>query len=278
MREALAALPIDKPELVLLDLGLPDRDGLELITAIKAAKAALLIISARDATAEKVAALDLGADDYITKPFDTEEILARIRVALRNRLYTQTAEPVLRLGDLVIDLSPAWCIETVLRCISAPRNTAFWPFWPAIRAGHLAREHFAGRMGRRTGTIGQYLRVAARGLRRKLEDVPVEQSIIRNEPGIGYRLIVQIRVRVHSLPIFMDAPGGWRLSFGRYPDFHRRDEFARCGFADMDTVGRNLFTCFKMKRHPRLGHTLKLHFLYGQSGRRIHDGCNDAHG
>lgn len=191
-REALAALPIDKPELVLLDLGLPDRDGLELITAIKAAKAALLIISARDATAEKVAALDLGADDYITKPFDTEEILARIRVALRNRLYTQTAEPVLRLGDLVIDLCARMVYRDGVEVHLSPKEYGFL----AILARHPGRVISHANILRDVWGAGQeqsveYLRVAARGLRRKLEDVPVEQSIIRNEPGIGYRLIVQ---------------------------------------------------------------------------------------
>jgi two-component system KDP operon response regulator KdpE len=100
----LNALAIDKPDLVLLDLGLPDRDGLELIGAIKAAKAALLVVSARDATGEKVAALDLGADDYVTKPFDTEEVLARIRVALRNRAHADAPRSGAALGAITIDL------------------------------------------------------------------------------------------------------------------------------------------------------------------------------
>ena len=83
-REALDRLTNSQPDIVLLDLGLPDRDGLELVPLIrKQSKATLLVISARDATDQKVAALDLGADDYVTKPFDTEELLARIRAALR---------------------------------------------------------------------------------------------------------------------------------------------------------------------------------------------------
>jgi two-component system KDP operon response regulator KdpE len=85
-REALSAVQIDKPDAVLLDLGLPDRDGLELVPLVKPSCAAVLVVSARDATEQKVAALDLGADDYVTKPFDTEEVLARIRTALRHRL------------------------------------------------------------------------------------------------------------------------------------------------------------------------------------------------
>src|SRR5579875_639731 len=84
-REAQNAMDIDRPDAVLLDLGLPDREGLELVTLIAKTGAALLIISAREATGEKIAALDLGADDYVTKPFDTDEILARLRRALSQR-------------------------------------------------------------------------------------------------------------------------------------------------------------------------------------------------
>src|SRR3954470_295026 len=104
-REALSAADIDKPELVLLDLGLPDRDGLELIQLFRARTGATVIVaSAREETAEKVAALDLGADDYLTKPFDTEELLARIRAALRHRLSSAATEAKVTIGDVSIDL------------------------------------------------------------------------------------------------------------------------------------------------------------------------------
>jgi len=190
-REALAALAIDKPDLVLLDLGLPDRDGLELIAPIKAARAAILVVSARDATAEKVAALDLGADDYITKPFDTEEVLARIRVALRNRLLADNAAPVVRFGAVEIDLAARVVRRDGAVVALTPKEYGF--------LAELAR--YPGRVVSHTAILRavwgpghehsvEYLRVAARGLRRKLEDVPVDQSVIRNEPAIGYRLMV----------------------------------------------------------------------------------------
>src|SRR3546814_5793284 len=86
-RQAIALLDIERPDVVLLDLGLPDRDGLELIEPVRLRSAAtLIVVSAREDSAEKVAALDLGADDYITKPFDTDELLARIRTALRHQI------------------------------------------------------------------------------------------------------------------------------------------------------------------------------------------------
>src|SRR6218665_2855667 len=104
-RDALSAMQIDKPEAVLLDLGLPDRDGLELVPLLKAAGASVLVVSARDATDQKVTALDLGADDYVTKPFDTEEVLARIRTALRHRLSAEAEAPLVKFGALEIDLT-----------------------------------------------------------------------------------------------------------------------------------------------------------------------------
>src|SRR6478672_4152157 len=104
-REALSAKSIDKPDLILLDLGLPDRDGLELITALRAEpRSALIVVSARDQTEQKVAALDLGADDYVTKPFDTEELLARVRASLRQRLASESERQVIEAGAVSIDL------------------------------------------------------------------------------------------------------------------------------------------------------------------------------
>lgn len=189
-REALAALSIDKPDLVLLDLGLPDRDGMELIGPIKAAKAALLVVSARDTTGEKVAALDLGADDYVTKPFDTEEVLARVRVALRNRLLAENAAPLVRLGTVEIDLAARIVRRDGAQVHLSPKEYGFLAElarYPGRVVSHAAILRAVWGPGQEQAV--EYLRVAARGLRRKLEDVPVEQSMIRNEPGIGYRLI-----------------------------------------------------------------------------------------
>lgn len=189
-REALAALHIDKPDLVMLDLGLPDRDGLDLIAPIKATKAALLVVSARDATAEKVAALDLGADDYITKPFDSEEVLARVRVALRHRLLADNAAPIIQFGAVEMDLAARIVRRDGVEVHLSPKEYGFLAElarYPGRVVSHAAILRAVWGPGQEQAV--EYLRVAARGLRRKLEDVPVEHSAIRNEPGIGYRLV-----------------------------------------------------------------------------------------
>ncbi len=124
-KEALTSLNIDKPELVLLDLGLPDRDGLELIPIIKAAGISIIVISARDSTDHKVAALDLGADDYVSKPFDREEVLARIRTALRHRLSSETATPLVTHGEIEIDLAARLVRRAGAEVHLAPKEYGF---------------------------------------------------------------------------------------------------------------------------------------------------------
>lgn len=191
-RETLAALQIDKPEVVLLDLGLRDRDGLELIPLIKAVGAAVIVVSARDATDEKVAALDLGADDFVAKPFDSEEVLARIRAALRHRLASATGAPVLRHGDVEIDLAARRVSRGGEDVRLTPKEYGF--------VAELAKS--PGRVVTHTQLLRtvwgaghendvEYLRVAARAIRRKLEQDPSRPTLLRNEPGVGYRLQVE---------------------------------------------------------------------------------------
>lgn len=190
-REALASVQIDKPEAVLLDLGLPDRDGLELIALIKAAGAAILIISARDATDQKVTALDLGADDYVTKPFDTEEVLARIRTALRHRLSKEAEAPTVRIGDVEIDLAARQVRKAGAEIHLAPKEfglLAELAKHPGKVITHTQLLRSVWGPGHETDV--EYLRVAARGIRKKLEDDPLRPSAIRNEPGVGYRLVM----------------------------------------------------------------------------------------
>jgi two-component system KDP operon response regulator KdpE len=188
-REALLFANAERPDLALLDLGLPDRDGLELVPLLKAKGLAVIIVSARDATVEKVAALDLGADDYVTKPFDSEELLARIRVALRHRLGAAAAGTLVEIGPICIDLAG----HVVRRGGQEVHLT---------RKEHDALAVLARNPGRVvthkallaavwpdvTDPTMEYLRIVVRNLRQKLEADPSRPRLIRNETGIGYRL------------------------------------------------------------------------------------------
>ena len=195
-REALAAVDIDKPDAVLLDLGLPDREGMELVPLIKAKGLALLVVSAREATAEKVTALDLGADDYVTKPFDTEEVLARVRTALRQRLTATSDRPVVRMGAVVIDLASRTVTRDGAEVHLRPKEYGF--------LAELARQ--PGKVITHTHILRtvwgpahehdlEYLRVAVRSMRKKLEEDPAVPRLILNEPAVGYRLVDPVRSR-----------------------------------------------------------------------------------
>ncbi len=189
-RDALSAMQIDKPEAGLLGPGPPGRDGLELVPLLKAAGASVIVVSARDATEQKVTALDLGADDYVTKPFDTEEVLARVRTALRHRLSVEAEMPVVRIDAIEIDLGARLVRRAGEEVHLTPKEFGFL----AELAKHPGRVVTHAQLLRTVWGPGhehdvEYLRVAARGVRRKLEGDAAAPSVIRNEPGVGYRLM-----------------------------------------------------------------------------------------
>ena len=189
-REALVRAGADHPDAILLDLGLPDRDGLGLIPLLRDAGGPIvLVVSARDATDEKVAALDLGADDYVTKPFDTDELLARLRVALRHRSLAEKPPRIVRRGDLSIDLDR----RVVCRGGGELHLTRKEHDVLAVLARHIGRVVTHERIiaaawaGEEDPRI-EYLRIVVRNLRQKLEAPEPIGSVIANELGVGYRL------------------------------------------------------------------------------------------
>ncbi len=187
-KEALSALSIDKPDAVLLDLGLPDREGLEILPLIVKAGAALIVISAREATQEKIAALDLGADDYVTKPFDTDEVLARLRRALRQRL-TGNGQPTVEIDDLQIDLLARRVRRDGEDVHLTPKEYAVLAELAKHPGRVLTHAHLLRTVwGPAHEQDVEYLRVVARELRKKIEADPSRPRILKTEPAVGYRL------------------------------------------------------------------------------------------
>lgn len=192
-REGLSLADIEKPEVVLLDLGLPDRDGLELIQPLKhRAGATVIVVSARDDTAEKVAALDLSADDYVTKPFDTEEVLARVRTALRHRATGNGAASVVETGAIRIDLDHRRVSRDGEDIHLTPKEYGILAELArrpdrVISHAQILRAVWGAAYEDRV----DYLRIAVRGLRQKLEADPGRPRLIVNELAVGYRLMIR---------------------------------------------------------------------------------------
>jgi two-component system KDP operon response regulator KdpE len=188
-RQALDLLRDERPDVVLLDLGLPDRDGLELVPLIKRqADTTLIVVSAREATDEKVAALDLGADDYVTKPFDTDELLARVRVALRNRMTREGGVPALTAGDLQINLLERTITKAGREVHLTPKEYAVLEQLARFPGRVITHAQIMAHVWPNTADRHvEYLRVLVRTLRQKLETDPQRPQIISNDLGIGYR-------------------------------------------------------------------------------------------
>ena len=189
--EALEQARRTKPDAILLDLGLPDRDGLEIIQLLKAAAPApIIIVSAREATEQKVAALDLGAHDYVTKPFDTEEVLARLRASLRERVASQGAAPLVHSGAVQIDLANRRILRNGEE-VHLTRKEFDVLTQLALHPGRVVthRRVLEAAWPHDHDRRIDYLRIVVRNLRQKLEADPARPSMIVNELGIGYRLM-----------------------------------------------------------------------------------------
>jgi two-component system KDP operon response regulator KdpE len=179
----------EKPDLVILDLGLPDMPGHELLRAIRARNEAvpIVVLSSRGDEAGKVQALDLGADDYVTKPFGMDELLARLRAALRHQLQVQGERPLFRVGDLSVDL-----VRRIVKL--GDREVKLSPKeYDLLRmlvqhAGKVLTHKFLLSELWDPLTDAQYLRVYVRQLRQKIERDPERPQYILTETGVGYRL------------------------------------------------------------------------------------------
>jgi two-component system, OmpR family, KDP operon response regulator KdpE len=192
-REGLAQAAGRNPEVILLDLGLPDLDGLEVTRQIRsAAGTPIIVISARGQEQDKVTALDLGADDYLTKPFGVPELLARIRVAVRHNALPpgSPAQPVFQAGDLRVDLERRKVFRDDQEAHLTP--TEYKLLAALIRhAGRVIthKQLLQEVWGPNYEDQSHYLRVYMAQLRHKLERDPTRPRLLITEPGVGYRLL-----------------------------------------------------------------------------------------
>jgi len=189
-QEGLTTAVFRRPEVIILDLGLPDMEGTEVLTRLREwSKVPVLILSVREDVKEKVAALDMGADDYLSKPFHPDELMARLRV-LRRHSPLEPEEPVFESGQLRIDyFSRRVTVNgreihltateyTLLRVLARHEGRV-------VTHRQLLREVW----GPETEDRSQYVRVYMNHLRKKLETDPAQPRLIRTESGIGYRMI-----------------------------------------------------------------------------------------
>jgi two-component system, OmpR family, KDP operon response regulator KdpE len=189
--EALRAAALRPSDLVILDLGLPDMDGSEVLERLRAwSSVPLIVLSVRGSEAEKVRLLELGADDYVVKPFGMAELLARAHSAMRRQLRTAHGEPVIKFGPLSIDFTARAVFVNDQRVALTPKEYRLLQIL-AQHSGNVVTHQFLLReiWGNEHVDDTHYLRIFVRKLRRKIEADPTQPRILLTELGVGYRLV-----------------------------------------------------------------------------------------
>ncbi len=193
--EGAAQAAARRPDLILLDLGLPDHDGLEVIRGVREwSQMPIVVVSARGQEKDKIAALDLGADDYVAKPFAVGELLARIRAALRRAAPAgqEGSGPVFRFGRVELDLEKRLVKVDGEDVHLTPNEYKLLQFLVQHPGKVLTQRQLLNEVwGPQHTEQAQYLRVYVAQLRRKLESDPARPKHLHTEPGVGYRLVVE---------------------------------------------------------------------------------------
>jgi len=188
--EALKRVAAESPDIVLLDLGLPDGDGKDVIRRAREwSDLPIVVLSAREREIEKIEALDLGADDYVNKPFNVGELMARMRTALRHRMQRNAEVPVVRVGGIEIDAVRHRVTRNGADIKLTPKEFELLSFL-ARHAGRVVthRQILTAVWGPAHTEDTQYLRVYVGQLRQKIEEHPDDPKLVLTEPGIGYRI------------------------------------------------------------------------------------------
>jgi two-component system, OmpR family, KDP operon response regulator KdpE len=190
--EAMKAFSKERPDALILDLGLPDQDGFAVIKAIRAsALTPIIILSARNDVEGKVKALELGADDYVTKPFDMAELLARLKAALRHGLQASGEAPLFRTGPLSVDLINRHVLLGDTQVHLSPKEYSLLRYLVANAGKVVTHQQLLREVwGPAHLEDVQYLRVLMRQLRQKLEPGASVARLLITEPSVGYRLLV----------------------------------------------------------------------------------------
>jgi two-component system KDP operon response regulator KdpE len=189
-QEGMSLATTHNPEIILLDLGLPDGDGLDLTRQLRTwSKTPIIVISARGREDDKVEALDAGADDYLTKPFGVNELLARMRVALRHAQGTEPGEPTLSVGSLTVDFTKREVTVRGEQIHLTPIEYRLLALLLKHRGKVLTHRQILKEVwGPPYASQTHYLRVYMAQLRRKIEPDPAQPKLVITEPGVGYRL------------------------------------------------------------------------------------------
>jgi len=188
--EATQRIAADPPDIVLLDLALPDGDGKDVIRRVREwSDVPIIVLSARDREVEKIEALDLGADDFVNKPFGVGELMARMRTALRHRMQGQAETPVLKVGNLEIDNLRHKVTRDDEEVKLTPKEFELLSFL-ARHCGKVLthKQILTAVWGPAHAADTQYLRVYVGHLRQKIETKPDDPRIVVTEPGVGYRI------------------------------------------------------------------------------------------
>src|SRR6185437_4345756 len=188
--EAIRAATLQPIDLVIIDLGLPDMDGAEVVERVRSwSSVSIIVLSVRSSEAQKVHLLELGADDYIVKPFGMAELLARVRVALRRQMRAASGEPTVKVGPLTIDLSARAVFLNEARLTLTPKEYRLLQVLAQHAGNVVTHQHLLKEVW---GSIHvndtHYLRIFMRKLRQKIEPKPDSPRILVTELGVGYRL------------------------------------------------------------------------------------------